>query len=384
MLHELGHLLQQDHVINPTLLYWNGRGGTSAAANLTKLSTDPITGIDSDPALTGVKYVLQRDATNNCDPATYAPIQTIPAAERKDLPGCTGLCPSPCIDCFPQYLTALATPPASLGVCTNAYATSQNGILADMPVTISVINGSNFCDTYTWNYDGGVELSSNANKSVVTVKWATAGLHLVSLNIYDGCLSACTTRQKPIDVHQSGAGNCLIAGDISAIQQATPPTNCNSTNGSLLLGIPTQGSLCYRYTLRKGNTTLFDGFIDATNTAAHLFSGLGTGNYTATIFDQITGCYLEKSITFAPSNQLTLSTISAPNYAGEAPCTGEIAVTPSGGTAPFSYTWNTGYTASSGIYNQLCGSPTGGRFGYLYRYCYRQQRLYSYRQRPSG
>ena len=63
VLHELGHLLQQDHVINPTLMYWGGRGGTSALGNVTKL-TDPITGAATDPALTGVTYVLQRDAAS--------------------------------------------------------------------------------------------------------------------------------------------------------------------------------------------------------------------------------------------------------------------------------------------------------------------------------
>jgi hypothetical protein len=340
-------------------MYWGGRGGTADLANVTKLSTDVATGLDSDPALTGAKYVLQRDSspTNDCT-SDFGRIQIIPPQDRTALPGCTGLCPNPCIECFPQYLTAVAAPPASLGVCTTQYATSQNGILANIPVTFSVINGSSF-DTYTWDYDGGVELSSNAQKSIVTVQWATPGFHLVSLNIYDNFFSVCTTRQKPIAVNDAAAADCRIVGDVQAIASYTPPTNCNSTNGSILFATPPKGSLCYKYNLKKGNTVLYDSYIDPNNAAAHLYSGLGTGSYTLTIFDQITGCYLWQTVNFTPSNQLSLSTIASANYAGASPCTGEIAVTPNGGTAPFTYTWNTGYTSSNGIYSQLCGSPTG-------------------------
>jgi gliding motility-associated-like protein len=145
------------------------------------------------------------------------------------------------------------------------------------------------------------------------------------------------------------ANQCAITGtaDITqpsnalSVNDTINNVSCNGlSNGSIILSIG-GGTTPYNYLWSNGSTTA-----DLSNVIA--------GNYTVTISDA-NGCVYTKSYLVAEPT-LVLST---QQVATQVSCfgdnSGSITITPSGGTAPYSYSWNTGSTNSS-ISNLLAGN----------------------------
>ena len=219
-------------------MYWNSSPGIKSFNNITQLI--------GDPALTGVNYILTRDAAlPNCD-TSFAPIQILPTGQRPPLPGCTSLCPTPTLN-TPIDFTATNN-------CTtfSPYTADLFGIATEQEVTLSLTTSLPIGYTLTWSIDGATILSGTTTSSTLTVKWTNPGEKLISLNISNG--NSCTTRQKVIGVHH--AGNCQISGE--AVESFIPPSNCVEDNGSLTLAIPYNGSFCYHYLVSRNNQIIYN------------------------------------------------------------------------------------------------------------------------------
>ena len=354
-LHELGHLLQLDHVIDSTLMYWNSSPGIKSFNNITQLI--------GDPALTGVNYILTRDAAlPNCD-TSFAPIQILPTGQRPPLPGCTSLCPTPTLN-TPIDFTATNN-------CTtfSPYTADLFGIATEQEVTLSLTTSLPIGYILTWSIDGATILSGTTTSSTLTVKWTNPGEKLISLNISNG--NSCTTRQKVIGVHQ--IGNCQISGE--AVESFSPPSNCVEDNGSLTLAIPYNGSFCYHYIVSRNNQIIYNQAItDSSVIYNQIINGssdiytldsLTAGNYTVTLNDLATGCYIEQHFALPPANPLSVDvTEVAANYAASGNCNGAISVAALGGTAPYTYQWSNNSTTTVPHITGLCGTALGGTATY--------------------
>jgi len=102
------------------------------------------------------------------------------------------------------------------------------------------------------------------------------------------------------------------------------PNCANTTNGVLMAGMHSSGYPPYSYTWSNGAT-------------ANTITNLASGTYTVTVTDAL-GCSHSESATVNPVLKITSSSVCAGSSNGTA--SAELA----GGTAPVSYTWNTGQT----------------------------------------
>ena len=355
-LHELGHLLMLQHVIDPGNVMHFTRGHTVQP-------NDNVTIIDNN-TLAGANYVLTRDSQiipQNCD---VPPLQILPANDRcGTLNPCTSLCPTPTLN-TPIDFTATNN-------CTtfSPYTADLFGIATEQQVTLSLTTSLPIGYTLTWSIDGATILSGTTTSSTLTVKWTNPGEKLISLNISNG--NSCTTRQKVIGVHQ--IGNCQISGE--AVESFIPPSNCVEDNGSLTLAIPYNGSFCYHYLVSRNNQIIYNQAItDSSVIYNQIINGssdiytldsLTAGNYTVTLNDLATGCYIEQHFALPPANPLSVDvTEVAANYSANGSCNGAISIAALGGTAPYTYQWSNNSTTTVPHITGLCGNALGGTATY--------------------
>jgi len=77
-------------------------------------------------------------------------------------------------------------------------------------------------------------------------------------------------------------------------------------------------------------------------------SGLSAGSYNVTVTDH-NHCALVQTVVIPSSPAINVNVSVTPNTACGSNCTGSASISVSGGTAPFSYTWNTGQSSSSSL-----------------------------------
>jgi hypothetical protein len=140
-------------------------------------------------------------------------------------------------------------------------------------------------------------------------------------------------------VTATDAGGCTKSSSVTitqptAVSATVTNTNvtCNGgTNGSLVV-TATGGTAPYTYAWNNGRTS-------ATNT------GLAAGTYTVTV-TSTGGCTITRSGTVTQPSAVTatLSSVSVTCNGGN---TGSANVTATGGTAPYTYSWNTGASTST-------------------------------------
>jgi gliding motility-associated-like protein len=116
-------------------------------------------------------------------------------------------------------------------------------------------------------------------------------------------------------------------------------SSCNGTAAAVVAG----GSPPYSYSWSSGPTT-------------PSINNLCAGSYTLTVTDA-NGCVNTASVTLTQPVALTLIT-GVVNTTCNGSCNGSASVTPSGGTAPYSYLWSPGGQLTSSINNLCQGSYT--------------------------
>ncbi len=209
--------------------------------------------------------------------------------------------------------------------------TQPNAALSVSPVITNIDCNGNSAGTIDLNPSGGTapyNTTWNNGFNGSTLTGASYGSY--QYTIVDG--NQCTITGTA-DITQPA--NALIVNDI------INNVSCNGlSNGSVTLSIG-GGTAPYTYLWNNGSTTA-----DLSNAIA--------GNYTVTISDA-NGCVYTKSYIVAEP-ALVLST---QQVATQVSCfgdnSGSITITPNGGTAPYSYVWNTGSTNSS-ISNLIAGN----------------------------
>ncbi|WP_346319332.1 MBG domain-containing protein [Chitinophaga sp. YIM B06452] len=172
---------------------------------------------------------------------------------------------------------------------------------------------------YVWSNGG----------TAATINGLTAGTYTCTITDANGC-----TLSKTVTVGQPVA----LAATSSAVTDAA----CYGyTNGSAAASV-SGGTAPYTYAWSNGNTSA-------------TISNVGAGVYTCVVTDN-NGCTANFSATISQPAALAVSkTVTDVSCFGGT--NGAASLTPSGGTAPYSYTWSNG-TAANAIANVAAGNYT--------------------------
>ncbi len=238
---------------------------------------------------------------------------------------------------------------------TGSITLTQSGTLT-LAATLSSYNGSNIsCSGST---DGSIDLTVSGGASPFIYNWSNgattqdlsllgAGTYTVTVTDANNCsTTASSTITQPAP---------LISPTVSSSFNGGYNVGCNgSTNGSINL-TPAGGTAPYTYNWSNGATT-------------QDLAGLGAGTYTVTVTD-LNGCTSSTSVALTEPPPFT-NTLTSPTFAGGYNVTclgndGSIDLTPSGGTSPYTYLWNTGATTQDlaglgdGIYSVTITDANG-------------------------
>ncbi len=142
------------------------------------------------------------------------------------------------------------------------------------------------------------------------------------------------------------ANNCTLNDTVVITQPDSLAPNvsftdmsCNGTCDGTASALVTGGTAPYSYSWSNGATS-------------QSISGLCAGNYTVTVTDA-NGCSNQETITISNPPVLTTTT-NAINASCGTICDGVATTTPSGGTSPYSYSWNDPYTQNTPTADSLC------------------------------
>ncbi|MBL0053846.1 MAG: T9SS type A sorting domain-containing protein [Bacteroidetes bacterium] len=184
--------------------------------------------------------------------------------------------------------------------------------------------------TATANVFGGTapyiyQWSNGNNNSVNT--GLIAGVYTVLITDANGCTTMCTA----------------MVGEPAAISYSLTTVNalCNGGTGSITITNLNGGTAPYTY-LWSDNSTL------------NTITGLA-GTYTVTVTDT-NGCSASQSATIVEPLALA-TTMSGSNVTCNGYSNGTASVVATGGTAPYSYVWNTGGSLNN-IWNLIAGTYT--------------------------
>ena len=169
--------------------------------------------------------------------------------------------------------------------------------------------------TYLWN-DINAQTTSTATG-------LCAGTYFVEVTDNLGCVTVDTVViSEPLPILPNTSSNDV---------------NCNGDCNGNALSSPTQGVVPYNYNWSTGATTQF-------------INGLCTGTYTVTVTDN-NGCTGEENVIITEPGALQANA-GGTDAQCNGMCNGVATSTPSGGTAPYTFSWSTG--ASSQVVAALC------------------------------
>lgn len=252
----------------------------------------------------GYSYTLQ--------PSSGAAITTAPpytslcadsyTLTMKDAAGCTTTKTITISQPNPITLTLTATAINCFGQCNASIATAVGG-------------GS---PSYTYNWNTGSTASSLSNQC--------AGAYNATVTDAGGCkATASVTIASPTDMTVS-------------VTSANP--KCSGTcNGSASASV-NGGTPNYTYSWTPTGST----------TASS--SGLCSGTYTVRVTDS-KGCIKTQTTSLVAPPALTLATSNGTTSCSGV-CNGTVGVTPSGGTAGYSYSWSSGAAPTASVNTGLC------------------------------
>jgi len=230
--------------------------------------------------------------------------------------------------------TVTVTDNHGCSVTASATITQPTPILLSASSTGEKCNG-NINGTATVNASGGTPGYTYSwapgGKTTQTITGLSVGCYTVTVTDANGCnatASTCVTEPAPL----------------SAIISATT-SSCSICDGSAKVTV-SGGTLPYTYAW----TTIP---VQTTDSA----TGLCVGNYTVTVTDA-NGCTATAKATIVPTVQIIVTTSSnSVSCFGE--CDGIATANPSGGTAPYTYSWTTAPVQTNQTATGLCaGSYT--------------------------
>jgi hypothetical protein len=209
--------------------------------------------------------------------------------------------------------TVTVTQPAAMNLVmtsTHIPCVQNSGVAA-----ISASGGAGAPYSFIWS----------TGATVQTVSGLASGTHSVTVTDNSGCSSVSSTS---INITQGPSIS-------STALQAT----CSGVNdGAIAVSVSPAGSY---------------GFVWNTGATTQSVSGLGIGVYSVVVSDPLTGCIVTHRDTItSPATILASFSIVQPTLPGST--NGALTVAANGGTAPYSFVWNTGSTS-----DQLLGIGIG-------------------------
>jgi gliding motility-associated-like protein len=208
---------------------------------------------------------------------------------------------------------------------------SINGILVnqpDNPLTTSIASSQNVACNGGGN--GSLTLNVGGGTLPYTFNWSNGattqninGLYAGTYNVSITDANGCTATATGIVSQPSGA----LTSSISSSQNIL----CyGGTNGTVNLSV-SGGTVPYSYNWSNGATT-------------QNLNNLAAGNYAVTVTDA-NGCISQSSVVITqPIGALNATLAASQNILCFAQSTGQIDITVTGGTAPFTYLWSNGAT----------------------------------------
>lgn len=205
-----------------------------------------------------------------------------------------------------QVITAVSIQnPSAISLNVDSFDIKCNG--ATTGKAWATINGSSGPFTYTWN--------TTPPRNTDTITGLTAGVYTVTVGLPGGCSITDSTV-----VHQT---------DSFTVTKFPHNVTCNGANNGSVQIYVTGATLPYQYVWNTVPQTL--------NTDT--LSNLAPRVYTVTITDA-NGCTKIDSVNITQPAAVTV-TVVGDSVKCNGTTTGRAWATPNGGTAPFSYAWNT-------------------------------------------
>jgi gliding motility-associated-like protein len=181
--------------------------------------------------------------------------------------------------------------------------------------------------------------ASQCAAGTFTYQWfPTGGTNDTAFNLCPGnytCYYTNTTTGAVDSATVTVAGN---ASSMSATSTSTNPTCFGSTNGSITAN-PSGGIGPYTYLWTPGGQT------------TQTISGVGAGTYNVDVTDSA-GCVLTLTITLTQPAGMNFTTANTATSCTA--CNGTATVNVSGGTGPFTYSWNSVPTQNTSTATSLC------------------------------
>lgn len=228
----------------------------------------------------------------------------------------------------PAAFYTLGTEESCISTPVGGTVTANNDTLCtgqSVTLTVTGHTGSIYWQTSTdntnWSYVGGENSTSMTYGPITQTRWFRASVSL-----------CCEVYSNSVRVVYSSVTPPSLSYTITDIV-------CNGDNNGVIDLAVANGTSPFRYNWSNGLTT-------------QDISGLAPGSYNITVNDA-TGCYVTGSATVAEPTLLTV-TVSTINENCQGDSTGQATATPSGGTSPYTYLWNTGETL-----NNATGLTTG-------------------------
>ncbi|MCO4291907.1 hypothetical protein NF867_03415, partial [Solitalea sp. MAHUQ-68] len=220
----------------------------------------------------------------------------------------------------------------------NCQASASVVIAEPQVLTLNEIHTDATCAQAT----GAIDVNATGGTAPYTFNWSNGETSEDLVNVIAGSYTLTVT----------DANNCTqsisvilndIAGPSVSVDNQTDVT-CNGTsNGTINVTAVGSGPLVYNWNGPNGF-----------NTSAEDITGLAAGTYNLTVTD-INNCSTSLSVLISEPQALTLTEIHT-----DATCslpTGTINVSVSGGTVPYTYSWNSG-EATEDLTNKASGSYT--------------------------
>ncbi len=243
----------------------------------------------------------------------------------------------------PQYTLNWTGPSGNLGsanpitvcptttstyTCTVTNTTCAGPVVVSATTTVAVTNGlttsgSQTNSTSCTACNGTATINVTSGTGPFTYSWLPSGGNAATAtNLCPGTYTA--TVSNPLGC--TGTETFTITGPSAPTStQSITNVSCNSAcNGTATIVPNPSGTYTYSWSPNVGNTAAV--------------SGLCAGTYTVTATD-LAGCTTTQTISITQPAAVTASTTTTPADCGSS--NGSATVIPNGGTAPYTYLWNT-------------------------------------------
>lgn len=259
-------------------------------------------------------------------------------------------------------VSAFKMNPDSLDLAILSAFTTQTGGICGASTQIAVVvenRGNNAVNSFSISGQVGSGNPSNQNytssslssyQTIDTVYITVSGLQpgtntlnlqLANMNGLGNDENTCNNEFN-LEITVIGSTSVLVSALV------TQQPSCNASNGTIELQA-TGSSGPYTYALDN-----------AAAQASNAFNNLGAGTYTYTVYDN-QGCAVSGTFTITATTTIGAAVVQTSTIACAGSQTANLVVTPSGGTAPYSYSINNGADQASNTFNNLgAGSYTIG------------------------